>query len=140
MRLALALPFAIAGLLSSGGAALACSCVPQRSAAEQLASADFVFKGRPLEETATGVFTAATSFRVFEVLKGPEVRLTVVRHHVDSAACGLTFRPGQTVLVFASRAPDGTWRTGSCSGAAFPEAEYRRAARGQPVPIRPPVL
>ena len=138
MRLVLALAAAAAAL--SGGSALACSCVPQRSAAEQLAGADVVFKGRVVGAQSTNARHARTRFRVVEVLKGPKPRTLDVEHAIDSAACGMRFRPGTTVWVFADRAQDGRLRTGSCSWPAFPEAEYRRAARGEPVPTRPPVF
>ena len=76
---------------------------------------------------------------MLEVLKGRAKGTVVVHHQLDSAACGVTYRTGASVWVFAHRSPEGRWHTGSCSAARFPEAEYRRAARGQSVPTSPPL-
>jgi hypothetical protein len=127
-------------LASVGGAALACSCVAFRSAAEHLATADVVFKGRVVAGASGPSGPARSSFRVLEVLKGRATGTVVVHHQLDSAACGVTFRPGKSVWIFAHRAPDGSLRTGSCSMARFSEEEYRRAALGRSVPISPPVM
>ena len=139
MRLALALSAAAAGL-AVAGAALACSCVPYRSAAEQLAATDLMFRGRVVSASTTGEGAAVTSFRVLEVIKGRASGTLRVRHRLDGASCGVRFRPGATVLVLAHRGNHGAWRTGLCSAPRFPEADYRRAARGEPVPVKPPEM
>ena len=139
MRMTLAILAATAAA-AAAGAALACSCMPFGSAAEQLAASQLAFKGEVMSEQSTAPGQAQTRFRVVEVLKGPGGRTVTVQHRLSSAACGVRYRPGKTVWVFANRAPDGAWRTGSCSTARFDEADYRRAARGQPVPTQPRVM
>ena len=135
-----ALLAASVALTASAGAALACSCIPYGSAAEQLAATDLAFKGRVVGAQSTGPDMARTTFRVTEVLKGPKVRTVGVSHRLDGAACGVRYRKGQTVWVFADRAPDGRWRTGLCAMRRFDEEDYRRAARGEPVPTSPPPM
>ena len=129
---------ALALSLAAAEAALACSCAPYRSAAEQLAATDLVFKGKVLADRPEAPGTAVARFRVYNVIKGHVGLAVQVRHTLDSASCGVRFKPGQTVLVLAHRGADGFWRTGLCSAAWFPEAEYRAAARGEPVPVRGP--
>ena len=141
MRLAQTLPVvAAAAVLSAPRAALACSCMPYSSAAEQLQASQLVFKGHAVAEQSTGPDRARTTFRVVEVLKGPAARTIRVEHHLDGAACGVRYRTGKTVWVFASRGPKGEWRTGLCSAPRFDEADYRRAARGEAVPEQPRVF
>ena len=141
MRLAsIAAALGASTLLAAAGAALACSCVPYASAAEQLAEADLLFKGRVVEERVHGRTSATTTFAVTEVIKGPAMRRVSLNHRLDGAACGVRFRPGAAVLLLAHRAPDGTLRTGLCSRPRFPEGEYRRAVRGEPVPVKPPPM
>ena len=139
MRHAWTAAIAAAALLSSSGAALACSCVPYRSAAEQLQDVDLVFTGRVAGSQSAGPRTVRTTFRVMEVLKGRAGGTVRVDHTLDGASCGVTFKPGQTLLVFAHRKPEGGWGAGLCSLSRFPEEQYRRAARGRPVPTAPPV-
>ena len=129
---------ALAASLAAAEAALACSCVPYRSAAEQLAAADLMFKGKVLADRPEGPGRGVARFRVYSVIKGQVGMAVQVRHSLDSASCGVRFTPGQTVLVLAHAGSDGFWRTGLCSGPRFPEDQYRRAARGEPVPVERP--
>jgi hypothetical protein len=122
----------------SASAALACSCVIFNSAAEQLARSDVAFRGRVIGERLDPVGGAVTSFRVVEAIKGRTARTVQVRHRVDSAACGLRFKAGSTVLVLAHRTPGERLETGLCSQPRFAVDEFRRAARGEPVPTAPP--
>ena len=139
MRLVLALSAATAATLCAG-AALACSCMPYRSAAEQLQASELAFKGRVVSEQSIGPGRARTTFQVVEVLKGPAARTVAVEHQLDGAACGVKYRTGKTLWVFADRRSGGAWRTGLCAAPRFDEADYRRAARGQAVPATPPVM
>ena len=140
MRLARTAAIAVAALLCSTGTALACSCLPYETAGEHLAATDLVFKGRVTgQQSIRDGMGARTSFRVVETLKGRAGRTVRVDHSLSSASCGVLFRTGQTVWVFAHRRPNGAWSTGLCSAPRFDEAEYRRAARGRPSPARPPV-
>ena len=129
---------ALAAGLAAAAPALACSCVPYRSAAEQLAGAELAFKGKVMADRADGPGRAVARFRVYSVIKGQVGLAVQVRHTLDSASCGVRFRPGQTVLVLAHRGADGFWWTGLCSAPRFPEDQYRRAARGEPVPVARP--
>ena len=136
MRLAAAV-LAVAVSLFAAGSALACSCIAQTSAAEQLQGADVVFRGR-VQSSASTPTEATTTFRVIETIKGRAGRTVRVRHARDSAACGVTFRRGSTVTVVADRDPQGALRTSLCALPRFPVEDYRRAARGEPVPAGPP--
>lgn len=126
---ALALGTAVAAVAAP---ALACSCLPPPSAADQLARADVVFKGVAVGETVGRRGQATTQFRVQEMFKGRPADRIFVSHRLDSAACGVRFQPRASVVVIADRAENGTLRTSLCSAAAFPEAQYRRAAHGRP--------
>lgn len=128
--------FVMVAWLTTASAAAACSCVPYQSAAEQVASADLVFRGRVLKETRSGGWAASTRFRVVEVLKGRAGRTVSIGHQIDDAACGVRFQRGSTVMVIASRFNDFTLRTSLCSSASFSDSEYRRALRGLTSPIR----
>ncbi|MBW3559219.1 MAG: hypothetical protein KY449_05520 [Proteobacteria bacterium] len=123
---------AAAVALSTAGAALACSCMPQTSAAEHLAGTDLAFTGRVLGTRVDVQGYAVTRFRVAETLKGRAPRTVAVSHHTMGATCGLSYRPGARVLVLAERREGGVWRTSLCSAPQFPEVEYRQAARARP--------
>lgn len=130
------LPLAAAVALLSPGAALACSCAPPSSAAEQLAATDLAFRGRVLDTRVDREGWAVTRFQVAETLKGRAPRTVAVSHHTISATCGLTYRRGVSVLVMAERR-GAEWRTGLCSAPRFPIADYRRAARTPQSPAAP---
>lgn len=134
MRLPMILIGALAALGLSAGASLACSCLRAESAASHAAMADVVFAGRAIDTRRLGPNEAATSFRVEAALKGRTGGVVQVGHGLESAACGVTFRPGERVLVLASRGPRGELRTSLCSRPQFPEAEYRRALAGGTLP------
>ena len=126
-----------AAAFSAGTAALACSCVMFSSAAEQLKMTDVAFRGTVTSERLDREGGAVTTFRVVETIKGRAPRTVRVSHRVESAACGLRFKRGATVLVLAHQ-EEGRLSTGLCSQARFPVDQYRRAARGEPVPTLPP--
>jgi hypothetical protein len=130
MRTVLASLAAAAALLSAGGA-LACSCAPPTSAAEQLAATDLAFTGRVLGTRVGRDGSAVTRFRPTSVIKGQASGVVAVTHHTDDATCGLTYRKGASVLVLADR-DGGSWRTGLCSAPRFSEAGFRQAARARP--------
>lgn len=129
--------------LVAGGSAAACSCLRADPAEGHLASsqAALVFKGRVIGTRSFGDGSAATTFRLQDVLRGRAGRTVVIEHAVDSAACGVSFVPGRSVLVLANRrAPEtqaSRWSrrrdaapplsTSLCSQPHFPEADYRRA-------------
>ena len=109
----------------AAGPAVACSCAFPQSPAQHLEISDVVFKGRVLRSSGD-ISRAATTFRVETALKGKAAGELTVDHTVPGAACGLTFTPGETTLVFAYRSQGKLW-TNACSRARFTEAEYRAA-------------
>lgn len=109
--------------LIAAGAAVACSCVPYRSAAEHVAAIPLVFKGRVTGITRSE-YEAVTRFQVLEVFKGQAGRTIRVRHQISEASCGVTFQHGTTALVFANPGRDDAWSTNLCSAARFSEVEY----------------
>ena len=120
---------AVLALASLAEAAWACSCVRYRSAAEQLARADAVFRGRVVASERAGPQARVTTFEVVEGLKGRTGRRVRVRHGTETAAgCGVVFRRGQVVALTA-HLERGRWTTSSCSMPQHPWAEFRRAAR-----------
>jgi hypothetical protein len=116
----------------AAGAALACSCMRAESPAQHLSDVDLAFVGAPIGAQPIGRGEMETRFRVDESIKGRAPRTVAVRHRLDSAACGLRFRPGERQLVLASRSERGGWTTSLCSQPQFSTAEYRRAADGRP--------
>jgi hypothetical protein len=131
--------FAAVAVLASAGAALACTCLPYRSAAEQLRQADLAAVGVAVASRTNRRGEAETIFQLTEVMKGPMLRTVTVRHGTDSAMCGVVFERGRRVMLLAGR-DRGGYQTSSCSAAQFPIGEFRRAAgRGpQRPPERPP--
>lgn len=141
MRILAAAVFVVT--LVAGGSAAACSCLRPDTAEGHLASshAALVFKERGVGTRSFGDGSAATTFQLEEVLRGRAGRTVEIEHAVDSAACGMSFTPGRSVLVLATRRAPGTQASRSsrrggaapvlstslCSQPQFPEAEYRRA-------------
>ena len=130
----LAFPAAL-GAAALAGAALACSCVPPTSAAEQLEDADLMIvataaevRRLPAEDDVRRM--AETRFTVSRTLKGEARRNWWIRHGRDSPMCGVEFRPGQEYVVIAHRAEGRLW-TGLCSRAWFPIEDYERAAAAE---------
>ena len=130
MRPALAIATTLTALALSAGSALACSCLRPESAAQHAREADVVFKGTPIGSRRTREGDAVTVFRVGDVLKGRLGSTVEVLHGTSSAACGLTFRPGQPVLVLADRAAGGRISTNLCWQPMFSERQYRQALGG----------
>jgi peptidase inhibitor I78 family protein len=118
----------------AAGAALACSCMRAESPAQHLSNVDLAFFGAPVAAQPVGRGEMETRFRVEESIKGRAPRTVTVRHRLESASCGLRFRPGERQLVLASRSERGGWTTSLCSQPQFSTAEYRRAADGRPGP------
>lgn len=115
-------------------AALACSCPPLASAAEHVASADTVFRGRVLSSTrdpsAPDLF-AITTFEVTAPLKmlshWDSSQLIIVRHAAtrDGLQCSIWYDVGQEVLVVARVGADGYLYTSSCDAPRWHENDYR---------------
>lgn len=128
MRLAAVVTAALsAALLLAAGPALACSCAPETTAAEQLAEADQAFVGRVLHSRVGRDGMGRTVFRVEESLKGGERGNVRIVHPTDGPTCGLRFEKGDRLLVLAVQ--DGrTLGTNLCLLPRHPLDEFRAAA------------
>ncbi len=115
------LPAALLMLVFAGQSAHACTCA-QPDATWLAEFAAIVFRGKVLHSTGPKTGEASTTFAVQRQWKGDPVRKAVVRARVQSAACGIRFKPGESYLVFASE-KDGVYRTNSCS--TFSKGAYQ---------------
>lgn len=109
---------AMLALVAASSQAAACSCQPNPSAGEILASASAVFSGIVEENTPAAEGQSVTIFRVTESFKGVSTGTTVrVRHPSgSSASCGVTFAPGEIRTLAAYRTGPGAPLTASlCS-------------------------
>ena len=116
-------------LTAAAAPALACSCLPPASAAAQLESADVMFKGTPIRSTSSPRGDATTTFRVQDVLKGRPAREITIRHRLDSAACGVRFRPRASVLVIANQGEGGALRASLCTAPKAKNCARKRPRR-----------
>jgi len=128
---------ALAAAFTFTTVALACSCRPLANAAEHVAHADMIFRGRVLTSvpnpTAPETF-AITTFEVTAPLKmlpywDPASGAIEVRHAStrDGPQCSIWYEEGQEVLVIARVGADGYLHTSSCDAPRWPEADYRAA-------------
>ncbi|GAM96916.1 hypothetical protein U91I_00537 [alpha proteobacterium U9-1i] len=113
--------------------ALALTCIDTTRAA-QIAEADAIFRGRPissqfltdaapplpptrppasLQDGWDGDFIVHT-FEIFDVLKGDLGLFAQIYEHVSCMTCDLGIRPGQVLLVFASRREGGRLVASPC--------------------------
>lgn len=121
---------AAAALLVSATAAWACSCYPFETPEAQLDASQLAFVGRvewTRRERGRPQGLAVTRFTVIETIKGEPRAARQIAHHLDGATCGVTFRPGERVILFA-RPNEGRYATGLCDMARFPLEDYRAAA------------
>lgn len=117
--LLLCLPLVVSQAFGAASA-LACTCLPSKSPAEELKLADAVFSGKVVEirrhrqggETF-GMVEAV--LRVERVWKGVEGGLVSVFTAPHSAGCGYGFREGRAYLVYAHEGADGRLSTSICS-------------------------
>lgn len=115
-------------LLLVAGPALACTCAPETTAAEQLDGADQAFVGRVLHSRIGRAGEGRTVFRVEEALKGGGRGNVAVSHPTDGPTCGVRYRKGDRLLVLAVR--DGrTLGTNLCLLPRHPLEEFRAAAK-----------
>ena len=122
---------AIAALFASAAVALACSCLPYRDAAAQLAETDVAFIGVAVktQRASPGSRDRVTTFRVTETLKGAPARTVRVRHEIgDGGNCGISF-PRNTPLLVLAYNYNGQLATSMCSAPRFGEEAYRAAAK-----------
>lgn len=114
----------IAGvLLLAPGRALACSCAPVGSPAEEMARSAAVVAGRVLRIDAPPGGMVSTGDPVHVVLqvdrvwKGPASSTLVIVTARHSVSCGFPFEVGEEYLVYA-RAADGELHASMCSRTA----------------------
>jgi hypothetical protein len=89
--------------------ATACSCPALPAPAEAVEEADAVFAGRVVSEQLVERYpgepgaprTAAVTFHVDELWKGPVEPRLVVRTHAQESACGYAFERARSHLVYA---------------------------------------
>jgi hypothetical protein len=129
-RLWLIAGLAAAAAVGVAGAADACRCVAYKSAADQMAAADVMFVGRvQRSEPETGRLASltrnATQFVVLRTLKGEVPPTAEVMHEsARSGACGVSFKPGETRIVFAHRNAEGELETSGCDAPQYLLADY----------------
>jgi carboxypeptidase family protein len=99
-------------ILASVRPASACSCA-MRPVCAAFWEADRVFTGRA-EVTALGPGAQRTRFRVEESFRGPEGGVAEIISRGIGGSCAYAFVHGTRYLVFARRAPDGTWNSFFC--------------------------
>lgn len=112
------------------GAALACSCRPFASAAEQGESADVIFRGRVIATARVSEYRQNTTFEVLETLKGDAAPRQIVSHGgaaMAASACGIVYGVGQEALVIAHRNEAAELSTSACSAPRWPIEAYRQA-------------
>ena len=109
----------VASLLS--GAAQACSCAPNPTAASIRQSASAVFTGVVLTSRRAAPGEAVTTFRITESFKGPAAGAIVRVRHPDGspAACGIRFVTGETHTLAAAATPQRTLSANLCSAWMF---------------------
>lgn len=111
--------FLLSVLILSADAAFACTCLPPKSAAEELKRAAAVFSGKVLKikkHKEADLFTKVEAvFEVEEVWKGVEERKISVFTSSTSAACGYGFKKGQSYLVYAHEDGQARLVTSICS-------------------------
>lgn len=117
-KLFLLLPIAI--LVFTADTALACTCAPPQSPADELKRATAVFSGKLVKikrhKEAAGMFaTVEAVFKVKLVWKGDEKETVSVFTSSISSACGYGFKKGLTYLVYAYANEEGKLSTSICS-------------------------
>jgi hypothetical protein len=151
------------GLVFSAGQAFACSCAPERSAAEQADRYPLIFVGTAM--TSVDVTPAPppvkrsfwnrlqfwkpapvpppnysksfeTSFTVKRMLKGEEADTVTLQHIGNNGAlCGRNFIAGDEYLILASAREDGTFTTSLCALPQFPLAAFEAALAPASTPV-----
>lgn len=89
----------------AGGATLACSCAPVRSAEHLMERSDAIFTGVAESARTAGPGRTVTTFRVVESFKGVAAgtRVEVSHRSGAPASCGVTFPIGGTSTLTANR-------------------------------------
>jgi hypothetical protein len=113
--------------------ASACTCATQPISVA-FWQADRVFTGRA-EVTPLGPGAQVARFRTEETFRGPRGVVEIVARGIGGS-CAYAFVHGTRYLVFARRAPDGTWRAVFCD----PTAPIDQAGEGLAFARRATVL
>ena len=106
----------LVALASLVGPAFACTCA-MRTAAVAFSEADRVFTGRA-EVSPLGPGAQRARFRVEESFRGPAGGVVEIVARGIGGSCAYAFVHGTRYLVFARRAPDGTWKAFFCDPTA----------------------
>jgi hypothetical protein len=116
----------------------ACSCA-MRSVCSAFWEVELVFVGRA-EVTQLGPGAQRARFRVEERFRGPAADVVEIVGRGIGGSCAYAFGHGTRYLVFARRAPDGTWNAYFCdptgpvdsaaAGLAFARDIARNPSRG----------
>ena len=98
----------------------ACSCLPAKSAAQELEQSTAVFSGKVIKikrhKQAGNIFNSVeVIFSVQKAWKGVKKKTVSVFTSSNSAACGFNFKEKQTYLVYASGQVEGNLSTTICS-------------------------
>jgi hypothetical protein len=139
LRAPLLIAAVVLPLLAAAPAAHACTCAPPSDPRTELEHADAVFSGRVVEvepgEQEHGFRRLAVRFALDAVWKGlPAGEEATVRTAEHSAACGYSFEPGETYLVYAYDDDAGELTTGLCTrNAPLSRAAEDLAALGEPL-------
>lgn len=118
-----------AGAAILAAPAIACTCPPLESAAEQAGEADLVAVAKvgARRETRSGVTTA---FTLSEVLKGSALagdEIAVMSARPGNPACGILWSEGEETVLLASASDTGGYSAWMCSRPQFSAAEFRSA-------------
>jgi hypothetical protein len=105
----------VVAVVVSGLPVSACTCA-RRPVCAAFWEADRVFIGRA-EVTPIGPGAQRARFRVEEAFRGPTGVVEIVARGIGGS-CAYAFVQGTRYLVYARRAPDGTWRSVFCDPTA----------------------
>ena len=120
MKNSLLLIFACTFLLFLEDNALACTCLPLKSVAQEVGIRSAVFSGKVIEikrhdRTAELFERVEVIFEVDKSWKGVDKRIVSVFTSSGSASCGYGFKKGRTYLVYAGGSLQRRLTTGICS-------------------------
>lgn len=109
-----------ASFIFSSESILACSCLPAKSAAQELELSTAVFSGKVTKikrhKKAENIFgSVEVIFRVEKNWKGVKEKTVSVFTSSNSASCGYNFKVNQTYLVYANRNDEGKIEASICS-------------------------
>jgi hypothetical protein len=109
-----------ASFIFSSESILACSCLPAKSAAQELEISTAVFSGKVTKikrhKNAENIFgSVEVIFNVDKAYKGVKKKTISVFTSSDSASCGFNFKVNQAYLVYAHGNDEGKIQASICS-------------------------